>query len=50
MLVLVIIVKNGYINPMPHFLMIQILVYSCYWINQENGQALHQQNQMIASF
>lgn len=29
MLVLVVIVKNGYINPMSHFLMIQILVCTC---------------------
>lgn len=28
-LVLVVIVKNGCINPVSHFLMIQILVYSC---------------------
>lgn len=29
MLVLVVIVKNGHINPVSHFLMIQTLVYSC---------------------
>lgn len=28
-LVLVVIVKNGCINPVSHFMMVQILVYSC---------------------
>lgn len=29
MLVLVVIVKNGCINPVSRFMMVQILVYSC---------------------